>query len=72
MLAYTPTQGKYIKTLPMHNSQKVLIDNDNECRISINVGPNFELNQQILKHGDTVKVLEPQWLAKKKTVCRQR
>ncbi|MFO7879184.1 MAG: WYL domain-containing protein, partial [Bacteroidales bacterium] len=63
ILSFSPIQGKYIKTLPMHSSQTVLIDNDDECRISLRVSPNFELRQQILKHGDAVKVIEPQWLA---------
>jgi predicted DNA-binding transcriptional regulator YafY len=62
ILSFSPTQGKYIKTLPLHASQKVLVDNDTECRISINVIPNYELTQLILKHGDTVKVIEPGWL----------
>jgi len=62
ILSFTPTQGKYIKTLPLHTSQKILIDNDSELRISITVIPNYELTQLILKHGDTVKVIEPGWL----------
>ena len=62
VLSFTPTQGKYIKTLPLHTSQRVLIDNELELRISINVIPNYELAQLILKHGDTVKVIEPEWL----------
>ena len=32
------------------------------CRISLRIIPNLELKQQILKHGDTVKVIEPNWL----------
>jgi predicted DNA-binding transcriptional regulator YafY len=62
VLSFTPTQGKYIKTLPLHSSQKTLIDDEKECRISLEVVPNYELTQQILKHGETVKVIEPQWL----------
>ncbi|HSV77497.1 MAG TPA: WYL domain-containing protein [Bacteroidales bacterium] len=63
VLSFTPIQGKYIKTLPFHSSQKVLIDDEKECRISLEVVPNYELTQQILKHGETIKVVEPQWLA---------
>ncbi len=63
ILSFTHTQGKYVKTLPLHKSQKVLIDNEDECRISLYVIPNYELTQEILKHGDTVKVIEPEWLA---------
>jgi len=62
ILSFTPTQGKYIKTLPLHTSQKIIIDNDTEFRISITVIPNYELTQLILKHGDTVKVIKPEWL----------
>lgn len=62
ILSFTPTQGKYVKTLLLHISQKILIDNDTELRISITVIPNYELTQLILKHGDTVTVIEPEWL----------
>ena len=64
ILSFTSTQGKYIKTLPLHTSQKTLIDNETELRISIEVIPNYELTQTILKFGNTVRVVEPEWLAK--------
>ena len=63
VLSFTPTQGKYIKTLPLHKSQEILVDDDTELRISLFVVPNYELKQIILKHGPTVKVLEPKRLA---------
>lgn len=59
VLSFNPTQGQYIKTLPMHRSQIITNDNDKELRIELIVIPNFELIQQILKHGDKVKVIEP-------------
>lgn len=62
ILSFTPKQGNYIKTLPLHSSQKILVDNEKECRVSLCVIPNYELKQQILKYGDTIKVLEPDWL----------
>ena len=65
ILSFTPNQGKYVKTLPLHITQETLIDDDTEFRISIDVIPNYELIQTILKQGDTVKVIEPQWLADK-------
>lgn len=63
VLSFTPIQGKYVKTLPWHASQKILIDDDTECRVSLRVIPNFELTQEILKHGASVKVIKPDWLA---------
>jgi predicted DNA-binding transcriptional regulator YafY len=63
VLSFSAFQGKYIKTLPLHSSQKVIIDNENEYRISLEIIPNYELIQLILRHGETVKVIEPEWLA---------
>jgi len=62
ILSFIPSQGYYVKSLPLHASQKVLIDNDVECRIEINVVPNYELIQLILMNNDKVKVIEPAWL----------
>lgn len=61
-LSFTPVQGKYIKTLPLHHSQKVLVDNEEEFRIQLRIIPNMEFRQKILMHGRTVKVLKPSWL----------
>lgn len=63
VLSFSPTQGEYVKSLPYHRTQKVLIDDDKECRIELMVVPNYELTHLILMQGDSVKVLEPQWLA---------
>ncbi len=62
ILSFTPLQGKYIKSLPLHDSQEVIIDNDKELRISLYVIPNIELKQRILMMGEAVKVVEPAWL----------
>ncbi len=61
-MAFHPLQGKYILSQPIHFSQKILLQDENELRISIHVIPNYELLEQILKHGDRVKVIEPEWL----------
>ena len=62
ILSFTASQGNYVKTLPLHSSQRVIVDDETEYRVVINVVPNYELIQQILKHGETVKIIEPQWL----------
>src|SRR5690606_36986062 len=35
ILSLTPFQGKYIKSLPLHDTQKVLVDNEQELKISL-------------------------------------
>ncbi len=59
ILSFTPQQGNYIRTLPLHHSQVILQDDDEEFRIKLFVVPNFELKQKILMLGDSVEVIEP-------------
>ncbi len=61
-LAFTQQQGNYVKTLPWHASQTVLVDNEQELRIKLHVIPNFELTQKILMCGASVEVIHPLWL----------
>lgn len=65
VLSFTPSQGQYIKHLPLHSSQKELIDNEKEYRIELFVVPNFELMQKIWSYGPLVKILEPEDLESK-------
>jgi predicted DNA-binding transcriptional regulator YafY len=62
VLSFHPLQGKYIKSQPLHSSQQILIEDEIEFKIAIQVIPNYELEEQILKHGERVKVIEPKWL----------
>jgi len=62
VLSFTAVQGKYVKSLPWHTSQEILVDDEKECRIELYLVPNYEFRQKVLKHIDSVKVLEPVWL----------
>ncbi len=62
-LSFTPLQGKYIKTMPIHHSQKILKESKTELRISLELVVNTELKMQLLSYGDNVKVIEPKKLA---------
>lgn len=59
ILSFEPTQGKYIKSLPLHESQEVLIDNEQEIRIKIKIYPTHDFLMEILSHGEYVKVIQP-------------
>ena len=53
-------QWPYIKTKPLHGSQRIVQENeDGSAEISINVIPNFELESRILGQGMHMKVLSP-------------
>jgi predicted DNA-binding transcriptional regulator YafY len=63
-LSFNISQKPYLISLPLHHSQKeILTKKSHSFDIELLIHPNFEFNQQILKYGSLVKVLEPQRLA---------
>jgi predicted DNA-binding transcriptional regulator YafY len=62
-LSFTPLQGKYIKSLPMHSSQKTILENEKETRINLQIYPTLDFIMDLLSYGAEVKVMEPEWLA---------
>lgn len=63
ILSFTPFQGKYIKTLPLHETQQVLVDNDQETRIKLKLCLTHDFLMELLSFGDSLKVIEPKTLA---------
>ena len=64
VLSFDPFQGKYIKSLPLHISQKVLIDDENELRISLELHLTHDFFMEIRSFGEDVEVIEPASLKK--------
>lgn len=62
VLSFTFEQGKYVKSLPLHHSQKVIIDNDREYRIELLIYPTYDFVMELMSIGAEVKVLEPKSL----------
>lgn len=62
VLSFHPFQGKYIQSLPLHDSQKVLIDNEEELRIQLKLFITHDFFMELLSFGENVKVLKPQSL----------
>jgi len=63
ILSFDPTQGKYVKTLPLHATQQILIDNDEELQIKLKLFVSYDLVMELLSFGDNMKVLKPKSLA---------
>lgn len=59
ILSFSPFQGKYIKTLPLHESQVILKDNDNELLIQLTLYVTLDFFMEILSYGDNVRVIQP-------------
>jgi hypothetical protein len=58
-LSFTPEQGAYILQKPLHKSQQIIGEDNNELRISISVLPTYEVIANILSYGDAVEVIGP-------------
>jgi predicted DNA-binding transcriptional regulator YafY len=63
ILSFTPFQGKYIKSLPLHQTQRVIVDDEKETRISLRIYPTHDFIMELLSFNKEVKVVEPEWLA---------
>lgn len=62
ILSFDPFQGKYIKTLPLHESQVILKDNEQELLIKLTLYITHDFFMEILSFGENVKVIQPESL----------
>jgi len=65
ILQFTDNTGKYLLTQPLHSSQKLIKQENDEITISLFVVPNYELLTFILGWGHRVKVVAPESLQKR-------
>ncbi|MBR1512740.1 MAG: WYL domain-containing protein [Bacteroidales bacterium] len=74
-LKVSPNQANYLRSLPLHPSQKELVHTDDYSIFSVEVRPTFDFVQELLWNGETLEVLEPLWLREEmsertKAMCR--
>jgi predicted DNA-binding transcriptional regulator YafY len=62
ILSFHPFQGNYIKSYPLHKSQSVLMDNEEELRIRLFLIITDDLVKEILSYAERVTVISPQKL----------
>lgn len=65
LLSYPPEQARYVESLPLHSSQKLISKDENEVIFSYQIYVTFDFEQEIIGLGSRVKVLQPEYLAKK-------
>jgi predicted DNA-binding transcriptional regulator YafY len=63
VLSLSHLNGQYIKSLPLHSSQQILIDNSEELRISLTLYITHDFVIELLSMGEHCKVISPQSLA---------
>lgn len=63
LLSFVPHQGKYIKSLPLHESQEILKDNKDELLIRLSIIVTQDFMMELLSYGGAMKVIKPNSLA---------
>lgn len=58
-LKFTPERAPYIKTKPIHHSQKIIHENDQGIVIQLNLVINKELISELLSYGKDLTVIKP-------------
>lgn len=58
VLSFEPVQGKYIKSFPLHETQKVIVDNEEKLQIKLKLHITHDFIMELLSFGDTVKILK--------------
>lgn len=61
-LQFNYEQGQYIKTFPLHNSQKVLKEDKNGILVELLIYISIDFERELMKYSDALKVLKPESL----------
>ena len=61
-LKATASQANYIRDLKIHESQKEIERNEEYSIFTLFIRPEFDFQQEILRIGENIEVLEPKWL----------
>jgi predicted DNA-binding transcriptional regulator YafY len=72
ILSFNPHQGKYIKSLPLHHTQEIITDNEQEVRIKLKVFKTRDFIMELLSHGDSLRVVKPHSLIEELKAIYQR
>ena len=61
-LSYSPLDGRFLKSLPLHPSQRILVDNDQEFRIALRLRITNDFVMALLARSNSLTVLKPESL----------
>jgi predicted DNA-binding transcriptional regulator YafY len=62
VLQFYNKQGNYIKTFPLHESQRIIEETEDTMILEMYMHLTNDITIELLKHGSDVKVIEPQSL----------
>lgn len=72
ILSYSHLDGVFLKTVPLHHSQTILIDNDEEFRIQLRLRVTNDFVMELLSRSGSLTVIEPRSLRERIVKIYQR
>lgn len=63
-LKVSADQSNYLRSLPLHHSQKEIEKTDDYSIFKLRLCPEYDFQQEILSQTPEIEVLEPEWLRK--------
>jgi hypothetical protein len=64
ILKFTPHQGKYIKSFPLHSSQVILEDDEFSVTVKLKIHITQDFIMEVLRHGTELVVVSPSSLVR--------
>lgn len=65
VLRFRKPEGEYVRSLPLHRSQRIEREDEQHLEVSLEVILNHELEREILAYGEEVEVIAPAQLREK-------
>ncbi|QIP16145.1 WYL domain-containing protein [Spirosoma aureum] len=63
ILSFSPLFGRYVTAKPIHQTQEVIRDTDEECVVRLRLAPNRDLLMHLRSYGEHLTVIQPASLA---------
>lgn len=68
VLSYSFLDGGFLKSVPLHHSQEILVDNDNEFRIKLKLRITNDFVMALLSRSSSLTVIKP--LSLRERICK--
>lgn len=70
-LWFNAIQGKFIKSLPLHDTQQIIKDTDDGLEIELTLFLTYDLIMELLSYGGNVKVIKPRKLIEQVRIAHE-
>ena len=58
-LSYSPLDGSFLKSVPLHHSQEIVVDNEEEFRIKLHLRITNDFVMGLLSRSNSLTVIKP-------------